>query len=216
MRSRRVLVISIMIFIICGIIALVLILNKGHIGNISLVAIEAVEDKKASEPITPKLTLQLDNDCLPANNKKITSGMVVTIDGEEVTDGVVFESSDTSIVKIDKNNRLIGQAEGKAKKKATYDGIEATADIKVIVPIKTISFTSTNSTIKVGKDLQMKLKVTPSNATMDTLEYSSSDETIATVNSNGIVTGIAPGKVTITVFDTYTETEKKVNLTIKK
>ena len=216
MKSRRAFVVSIAIFIICAIIALVLILNKGHIGSIALVATEAVEDKKASEPIIPKLTLELENEYIPAKNKKITSGMVVSIDGEEVTDGVVFESSDTSIVKIDKNDRLIGQSAGKAKIKATYDGIEATADITVIVPIKTMNFSSTNSTIKVGKDLQMKLQVTPSNATMDTLEYSSSDEKIATVNSNGIVTGVAPGKVTITVFDTYTETEKKVNLTIKK
>ena len=43
-----------------------------------------------------------------------------------------------------------------------------------------------------------------------------SDEEIATVNSNGIVTGVAPGKVTITIYDSYTDTEKSVNLTIRK
>ena len=62
----------------------------------------------------------------------------------------------------------------------------------------------------------MKLQVTPSKASMDTLKYTSSDEEIATVNSNGIVTGVAPGKVTITVYDSFTDTSKEVNLTIKK
>ena len=62
----------------------------------------------------------------------------------------------------------------------------------------------------------MKLKLTPSNASTDTLEYKSSDETIATVNQNGIVTGVSAGKVTITIYDSFTDTEKSVNLTIRK
>ena len=94
--------------------------------------------------------------------------------------------------------------------------MDAKETIRVITPIKSMTFTSTNSTVRVGKDLQMKLKVTPSDACIDTLQYSSSDEEIALVDNSGIVTGVAPGKVTITVYDTYTETEKKVNLTIKK
>ena len=94
--------------------------------------------------------------------------------------------------------------------------MDATADIRVITPIKSMTFTSTNSTIRVGKDLQMKLKVSPSDAYIDTLTYTSSDEEIATVDASGIVTGVAPGKVTITVYDSYTDTEKSVKLTIKK
>ena len=51
---------------------------------------------------------------------------------------------------------------------------------------------------------------------MDTLTYVSSDESVATVTSDGIVTGVAPGKVTITLTDSYSGIEKKVNLTIRK
>ena len=61
----------------------------------------------------------------------------------------------------------------------------------------------------------MKLQVTPSDAYIGTLKYISSDENIATVNANGIVTGVSKGKVTITVKDKYTGIEKSVNLTIK-
>ena len=61
----------------------------------------------------------------------------------------------------------------------------------------------------------MKLVAKPSDASIDTLKYESSDESIATVNSNGIVTGVAPGTVTITVMDKYSELEKSLKLTIK-
>lgn len=214
MKKKR-LVISIIIFIVVAIFALYLVLNKGHIGNIALVN-KGEESGKDDEIILPKLTLDLDSEFLASTKKKETVGMTVSIDGEIVTENVEFESSDEDIVKINKNNELVAVADGKATITAKYDGMEATHDIKVITPIKSMSFTSTNSTIRVGKDLQMKLQITPAKASTDTLKYTSSDESIATVNQNGIVTGIAPGKVKITVYDSYNDTEKSVNLTIKK
>ncbi len=214
MKNKRALVISIVIFIIVGILALLLILNKGHIGKYALVNVEPVDEQE--EEILPKLELKLENEYLSSKNKKETVGMTVTIDGETVTDGATFTSSDEKIVKINKNNELVAVSDGKAIITANYDGMTAEATARVITPIKTMNFTTTNSTIRVGKDLQMKLKVTPSDAYIDTLKYTSSDEKIATVDPSGIVTGIAPGKVKITVYDSYTDTEKSVNLTIKK
>lgn len=211
---KRALVISIIVFVVVALVALFLVLNKGHIGNYSLVYTEKVEEKE--EVILPQLSLQIDKEYLSSKNKKDTAQMTVVVGDETVTDGVEFSSSDEKIVKINDDNELVPVSDGKATITATYDGMDATADVRVITPIKTISFTSTNSTIRVGKDLQMKLKITPSDAYIDTLTYTSSDEEIATVDHSGIVTGIAPGKVTITVYDSYTETEKSVNLTIKK
>lgn len=212
---KKSLIISIIVFVVVAVSALYLVLNKGYIGNYSLVNTSA-EAGKQEEVILPQLDLELEKEYLSSANKKDTCTMTVTIDGEIVTEGIKFESSDEKIVKINEDNELVPVSDGKATIKARYDGIEATAEIKVITPIKSMSFTSTNSTIRVGKDLQLKLKVTPSDAYMDTLTYTSSDESIATVNANGIVTGVAPGKVTITLYDSYTETEKTVNLTIKK
>ena len=214
MKNKKALVISIVIFIVVAVIALYLVLNKGHIGSFSLVYTEPVSAEE--ETILSQLSLEIDKEYLSSKNKKDTAQMTVIVGDETVTDGVIFTSSDEDIVKINKDNELVPVSDGKATITATYDGMDATADIRVITPIKSITFTTTNSTIRVGKDLQMKLKVTPSDAYIGTLEYSSSDEEIATVDNSGIVTGIAPGKVTITVYDSYTETEKEVNLTIKK
>lgn len=209
---KKSLIISIIIFIITAVCALYLVLNKGHIGDINLVSTgETIEDK-----VTPNLTLELEKKYLSSKDEEDTCKMTVSIDSEIVTSGVEFESSNEDVVKINENNELVPVNDGKAEITAKYDGVEAKGKIEVITPIKSMTFTTTNSTIRVGKDLQLKLKVTPSDAYMNTISYTSSDESIATVSPNGIVTGIAPGKVTITLFDSYTETEKTVNLTIRK
>ncbi len=208
---KKSLIFSIIVFILVASCALYLVLNKGHIGDINLVSTGESEDT-----VIPNLTLELEKKYLSSKDKDDTCKMTVCIDSEIVTTGVEFESSNEEVVKINENNELVPVNDGKAEITAKYDGVEAKEKIEVITPIKSMTFTTTNSTIRVGKDLQLKLKVTPSDAYMDTIKYTSSDESIATVSPNGIVTGIAPGKVTITLFDSYTETEKTVNLTIRK
>lgn len=208
---KKSLIFSIIVFILVALCALYLVLNKGHIGDVNLVSTSESEDA-----VMPNLTLELEKKYLSSKAKDDTCKMTVCIDSEIVTTGVEFESSNEDVVKINEDNELIPVSDGKAEITAKYDGMETKEKIEVITPIKSMTFTTTNSTIRVGKDLQLKLKVTPSDAYMNTISYTSSDESIATVSPNGIVTGIAPGKVTITLFDSYTETEKTVNLTIRK
>ena len=215
---KKGLMISILVFLIISALSAFIVINKGHIGTYSLVNTGDNNSSSGNnqEVIKPKLTLQIEKDYLSSKDKKDYSVMTVSIDGEIVTDGVEFSSSNEKIAKVNNNDEVIPVGDGRATITAKYDGMEATDDIKVITPIKSMSFTTTNSTVRIGKDLQMKLKVTPNDASMDTLTYTSSDEEIATVNANGIVTGISAGKVTITVHDSYTDAEKSVNLTIRK
>ena len=54
-------------------------------------------------------------------------------------------------------------------------------------------------TVKEGESFDIEAVVTPNNAADKRLIYKSSDETIATVSDNGIVTGVASGETVITV-----------------
>jgi hypothetical protein len=52
--------------------------------------------------------------------------------------------------------------------------------------------------VGVGADLQMIATVTPTNATDQTVTWSTSDPAIATIDANGLLTGVGAGVVTVT------------------
>ncbi|KMT65413.1 Ig-like domain-containing protein [Catenovulum maritimum] len=61
-----------------------------------------------------------------------------------------------------------------------------------------IELTSSQAGLTIGDTLQLNANVTPNNVDDDTVTYTSSNNNIATVNANGVVTAIAEGSVTIT------------------
>lgn len=215
-KGSSLLSVSIIIFTILCILAIVIILNKGKIAGYSLVKIESEPvDSIIDSSSEDTMEISVDKKYLSCKDEE-EAEIFVTINGEEVDiDEVELTSSNEDAIEIE-DGTAIAVSDGKSTITAKKGDLEASIDLHAIVPIKSISFTTTNSTIRVGKSLQMKLIAKPSDANISTLKYESSDEEIATVNGNGIVTGVAPGKVTITVRDEYSEIEKSVNLTIRK
>lgn len=209
-KQKDFLFISFIIFVVVAISALLIVLNKGHIGKVSLVNIN---EEKSEEKLTQTIEVSTEKKYLSLKDKE-EENIIVKVDGEVVTEGVEYASSNEDVIKI-KDGKAVAVGNGKATITVMVGEIADSTDIRVITPIKTMKFTAPSSSIKVGNDSQMKLQVTPSNASIETLKYTSSDEEIATVNNNGIVTGKSKGKVTITVTDSYTGEEKSVNITIK-
>ncbi|WP_316630464.1 Ig-like domain-containing protein [uncultured Ruminococcus sp.] len=64
--------------------------------------------------------------------------------------------------------------------------------------ISEITLSATGVRIEVGKTIQLEATYRPADASHVVLNWSSSDASIATVNEEGFVTGIAPGVTTIT------------------
>lgn len=211
MKWKDALIVSVCIFIIAGMLALLLILNKGHIGSKNLVNTSTVEENE--ETVKPRLEISVEKEYLSSVSEE-EAKLTAVIDGENITEGVEYTSSNKDVIKIE-DGKVIAVNDGKATITGLYDGTTDSVEVRVITPIKSITFTSTSSSIRVGKELQMKLQATPTDACIDTLKYTSSNEEIATVNANGIVTGISKGNVTITVKDEYTGIEKSVKLVIK-
>ena len=58
------------------------------------------------------------------------------------------------------------------------------------------------TSVNTNDTLQLTATITPENATSKTVKWSSGDETIATINGKGVVTGVAAGSVTITATAT--------------
>lgn len=61
-----------------------------------------------------------------------------------------------------------------------------------------ISIDASSKKLKIGSTTSLKIDYSPSNSTPEKITWTSSDASIATVNSNGVVKGISKGKVKIT------------------
>lgn len=210
-KQNKTFIITLVIFIIAAVVALCLVLNKGKVFGYSLVNME--ENDKEESKVAHSIELSSEKEYLSVKDEE-ESKLSVVLDGVEVTENIQYVSSNEDVAIVE-NGTIKAVGVGNATITAKYEGAEDTVEVKGIIPISNIKFTSTSSSIRVGNELQLKLQVTPSDASIDTLIYSSSDDETATVNKNGIVTGKSKGKVTITVHDTYTGEEKSVKLTIR-
>lgn len=112
---------------------------------------------------------------------------------------IVWSSSKKSVATVTSKGVVTAKGNGTATIKATVKGtkIKATCKVKVTTPVSKVKL-SGKSTIEVGKSTTLKAKVTPSSASNKKVVYSSSDTTVATVSSKGVVKGIKEGSVTIT------------------
>lgn len=114
---------------------------------------------------------------------------------------VVWTSSDSSVATVN-NGVVTGVKPGEAIITAKIGAEQAICKVVVInnfVPITGIHFSNSNKTILVGSTQKLSVTVTPSNASNQSLSYTSSNPNIATVDSEGNVKGIAVGEAYITV-----------------
>lgn len=91
----------------------------------------------------------------------------------------------------------------KIKVESTIFDVYGTLDITVnAIPVTGISVTGASATVEEESQLQLTASVVPNNATVQTVTWSSNHESIATVNTNGLVTGVSAGEARITATAT--------------
>lgn len=69
----------------------------------------------------------------------------------------------------------------------------------VNVPVTGVALNQTTAQIEDGQSVQLTANVAPANATNKQVSWSVSNASVALVNANGLVTGLAPGTTTVTV-----------------
>ncbi|GFR80783.1 Ig domain protein group 2 domain protein [Elysia marginata] len=137
-----------------------------------------------------------------SNNKRVAT-LRATVTPSNATNKTISWSSDNKTVATVSDKGLVtGVSAGTATiTVTTNDGNKtATAKITVIAPVTGVSLSSNSvSDLERGKTKQLTATVTPSNATDKTISWSSDNKTVATVDPNGLVTGVSAGTATITV-----------------
>ncbi len=114
---------------------------------------------------------------------------------------VIWSSDNPAAVTVSDDGVVTAVGEGSAVITATTKAFGKTASctINVIIPVTGVSLDTTSTELMVGNTVQLIATVNPSNATNKAVTWTSSDDTIATVSNNGVVTGVGEGTVTITV-----------------
>lgn len=126
---------------------------------------------------------------------------------------IVFSSSNPDVATVDQSGRITGISVGKAVISAVPElGFGADAAVEVNVIPKLIQATALNLSLPEnlgpeGKlyetdEVKLGIEILPADHTYDHVLWKSSNEAIATVDAEGNVKCVAPGKATITAVTT--------------
>ena len=155
------------------------------------VPVASVTVTPATASLTVGQTVQLTATPKDANGNPLT--------GRAIT----WQSSDNTIASVNSSGLVTGVgAGGPVTITATSEGQSGTATVNVtLAPVASVSVTPSSANVAITGTVQ--LTATPKDAngnplTGRAISWSSSDNTIATVSSSGLVTGVAAGTVTIT------------------
>lgn len=155
--------------------------------------------KPIEDPENPGMTLPQTNRILVvAAGKGFRAAATIT--PADVRDkNFTVTSSDLGVLRVN-GTTVTGMQPGECDLTiASRQDPDVTEVFHVLVtqPVKRLQITAPAKTVPAGGSLQLTAVVTPDNATIQNVEWSSRNEKAATVDANGVVTGLVKGTVTI-------------------
>lgn len=155
-------------------------------------AYESSDESIATVDETGKVTAVANGECTittyviakteDAEASELSAAVVEAADAEEIDDSVATMPED-----------LMDSAFG-----VIPEGLKAETKVTVTTNVEGITFDKTEGVLTVGNTVTVTATVTPDTTTNASVTWSSSDEAIATVDSEGKITAVAPGTATIT------------------
>lgn len=157
-------------------------------------AYESSDESVATVDETGKVTAVANGECT------ITTYVTAKAEDAEASElsAVVVEAADSeetddSVATMPEDLAAMDSAFG-----VVPEDLKAETKVTVTTNVESITLDKTEGVLTVGNTVTVTATVTPDTATNASVTWSSSDETIATVDSEGKITAIAPGTATIT------------------
>lgn len=129
---------------------------------------------------------------------------------------VTWSSSDSNIATVDQAGNVKFVALGEAMITATADGKSASCTVKVVTKLAESIEITGESTVTEGESISLTAKVMPEDATQTAVTWSSSNEAVATVTAEGVVTGVTEGTASITATVNGTGVSAAHEVTVEK
>ena len=192
--------------------------------NSEMSAVCKVTVKVAAKDITVPDNLDVK---LNDGNETTVEATVSPADATDVK--ASYASTDEAVATVDKDGRVQVLQPGECDITTTLmqDGekvTEKTTHVKAFYEVESITLDSNEGKLTVGNSHTIKATVAPEEVAAETtIEWSSSNEKVATVDENGKVTAIAAGEATITAtvgeksanYEVTVEQPKKVTTSNK-
>ena len=177
-------------------------------GGVTISGVALPENMSLEKGATQQLQLEYSAEGEVAADKIAEAAGKLTVE---------WSSSDESIVTVDADGVVTAVSAGEAYVTATVkdkDGLTATTLVRVAVTPTGVEAPETLELVTNGENTKnLDTKIVPEDATGVKLAYESSDENVATVDENGMVTAVANGECVITAYvvldtdDTAVDTE---------
>lgn len=170
-------------------------------GGDTIVVVSSADGKMTAKcPVTvsqPLMAIRMDDIDLQTNGQSSATVNYTLVPADTTEDNVTLSVDDDSVARLD-GNRIIAVNSGETKITATCGIVKTSAKVTVTTKVEQITLNKAEGILTVGNSVTVTATVTPDNATNATVNWTSSDETVATVDSNGKVTAVAAGNATIT------------------
>ena len=179
----------------------------------AVIAASSSNGKYASCSVTVSNRIESVNVTLPENPPLVRGAYELNVGAwmhlkpatvpSNVGAGFTFKSSNEKIAKVDAQGAVHGLKVGSANITISAKNLSASAatttsiKVSVVVPVTSVRMDA-SFTVFVGKSRKMKASVRPDNATHKEIRWASSNPGVATVDSSGVVRGVAPGTAEIT------------------
>ena len=146
----------------------------------------------------PATAVTLGDSTLTINNGE-TAKLTLSVTPADFTDAVTWKSSDETVVTISDAGVVTAKGAGNATIRVSVGNVSASCKVTVVQPVTRISLNKLSRSLEAQDVYTLKATVIPSDANDKTVTWSSSDEAIATVNQEGVVTALKKGTAVITV-----------------
>lgn len=111
-----------------------------------------------------------------------------------------YTSSDPAVLVVDENGNMVAVSAGTAEVALSSKDGKITASKTIEVVVTPTGITTTDKlTLTAGETATLETAVAPDDATHVSINYTSSDDAVATVSDAGEVTAVAAGDATVTV-----------------
>ena len=163
--------------------------------------------KKATCKVTVKKPTKVSKIKLSKTSVKLTVGKTTTVKAtvspsKATNKSVSWSSSNKKVATVSSKGKITATGIGTAKitcKAKDGSGKKATVKVTVsAVKVTKVALNKTGATLPTNATLSLSATVSPSNATNKSLTWKSSNTSVATVSSSGVVTTLRKGTATIT------------------